>query len=305
LYYTRDALSQSQCWISIAFIKQTLNSSMKTRLCFALIIITITIAGCERKMEASEGANTSESSTLATSVSQQAAAASDLYSNGLTKIIKSANYRFEVKDVHKSIDAIEVAIRKYNAFISSSDLRLDNPVLESKMTIRVPNEFFHELLKEIDNEAQFVNFRDIKTEDVSKQFVDLESRLRSKREVEQRYMEILRKKAGTIEDLLKAEKQIGELHEEIEATVSRINYLKDEVRYSTINLEIYQKVEQIIAGNKTSTFNDMRQALASGWHGLIAVVTAILYLWPMVILVSVSFILYRVSKKKQQVVKGV
>ena len=278
---------------------------MKTRLCFTLIIITITIVGCERKMEASEGANISESSTSATSVSQQVAVVSDLYSNGITKLIKTANYRLEVKDVHKSIDAIEVAIRKYNAFISSSDLRLDNPVLESKMTIRVQNEYFQELLKEIDKEARFVNFRDIKTEDVSKQFVDLESRLRSKREVEQRYMDILRKKTGTIEDLLKAEKQIGELHEEIEAAVSRINYLKDEVRYSTVNLEIYQKVEQTIAENNTSTFNDMREALASGWHGLIAVVTAILYLWPMVILVAVGSILYRVSTKKQRVVKGV
>ena len=278
---------------------------MKTRLCFALIIITITIVGCERKMEAAEGANISENATSATSVSQQPAVISDLYSNGITKLIKTANYRFEVKDVHKSIDAIEVAIRKYNAFISSSDLRLDNPVLESKMTIRVQNEYFQVLLKEIDKEAQFVNFRDIKTEDVSKQFVDLESRLSSKREVEQRYMEILRKRAGTIEDLLKAEKQIGDLHEEIEATVSRINYLKDEVRYSTVNLEIYQKVEQIIADNNTSTFNDMQQALASGWDGLIAVVTAILYLWPMIILAAVGSILYRLSKKRQRMVKGV
>jgi DNA repair exonuclease SbcCD ATPase subunit len=278
---------------------------MKTRPGFALIIALLFAAACSSKMEPSEVAGLSETTASATTVSQAADVVSDLYSNGITKLIKTANYRFEVDNVQKSIDAIEVAMRKYNAFISSSALRLDNPMIESKMTIRVQNEYFQELLKEIDKQARFVNFRDIKTEDVSKQFVDLESRLKSKREVEQRYMEILRKKTGTIEDLLKAEHQIGDLHEEIEATVSRINYLKDEVRYSTINLELYQRVEQVVAGNEATTLSDMQQALASGWRGLVAVLTGILYLWPLLILSAVATLLYRVSKRKPRLVKGI
>lgn len=277
---------------------------MRTRFGFALFIAMISTA-CHSKMDASEAADTSGTTTSVSAVSQPVTVASDLYSNGLTKLIKTAKYRFEVENVHKSTDAIEVAIRKYSAFISSSDLRLDNPLLESKMTIRVQNEYFQELLKEIDSQARFVNFRDIRTEDVSKQFVDLESRLTSKREVEQRYIEILRKKAGTIEELLQAEKQIGQLHEEIEATISRINYLKDEVRYSTINLEFYQKIEPIIADSDTNTLRDMRQALASGWHGLLAALTAILYLWPVVLLSVMGAFIYRTLRKKQRLMKGV
>ncbi|MGC3943102.1 MAG: DUF4349 domain-containing protein [Chryseolinea sp.] len=272
---------------------------MKTCLKFALITTLLGVAACSSKMESSSPDTVAEEPAQVSPVAQTSPVP-DLYSDGFTKLIKTANYRFEVENVHKTADAIEVAIRRHNAFLSSSDLRLDNPMLESKITIRVPNEQFNDLLREIDLQAKFVNFRDIKTEDVSKQFVDLESRLRSKREVEQRYMEILRKKAGTIEELLKAEEQIGNLHEEIEATISRINYLKDEVRYSTINLEIYQRVQQTIASNDVSTLDNMKEALASGWNGLITVITGVLYLWPLLILIATALFISRHFSRKQR-----
>src|SRR3954465_12465481 len=55
----------------------------------------------------------------------------DLYSDGKTKLIKTANYRFEVENVKKSTDAITQSIRKYPAYISSSSLLLENPILEN------------------------------------------------------------------------------------------------------------------------------------------------------------------------------
>jgi len=224
----------------------------------------------------------------------------DLYSNGQTKLIKTVNYRFEVANVKQSSEAIELAIRKYPAYISASDTRLENPVLENKMTIRVRNEFFQDLLKEIDQQARFVNYRDVKTEDVAKQFVDLESRLKTKREVEDRYIEILRKKAGTIEELLNAERQIGELHEEIEATISRINYLKDEVSYSTIHLEFYQTISQeVAAAHEIPLRKQFGEAVLSGWSGMVAVALALTYLWPWLMLMAIGASVFRYIKKKK------
>lgn len=139
--------------------------------------------------------------------------AGDLYTNGNGKIIKTADYRFQVNNVKKSQEQIEVAVRKYSAYIASSTLQLENPLLEEHVTIRVLSEYFEDLLKEIDAQALYVNQRKITTDDGGKEFVDLESRLKTKREVEKRYGEILRSKAGTIDELLKAEQKIGELHE--------------------------------------------------------------------------------------------
>jgi hypothetical protein len=221
----------------------------------------------------------------------------DLYSDGATKLIKTAHYRFQVDNVKVSTDAIVQSIRKYPAYISSSSLHLENPIVENKLTIRVQNEYFQDLLNDIDLQAKFTNRRDITTNDVSKDFVDLESRLKSKREVEARYMEILRKKAGTIEELLEAERQIGVVHEEIEATISRINYLRGQVSYSTINLEFYQTVEkQLQAGDEVKTKDKFAEALSAGWHGVISIAVAFTYIWPLLIIATGTLTYIRLKK---------
>jgi hypothetical protein len=227
----------------------------------------------------------------------------DLYSSGKTKIIKTATYRFKVKDVKKSTESIEAAIEKYPAYISSSNLLLEDDVLENKITIRIQNEFFQNLMQDIDKEATFVNFRNVITNDVSKEFVDLESRLKTKREVEQRYMEILRKKAGTIEELLEAEKQIGALHEEIEATISRVNYLKDQVNYSTINLEFYHTIDTIVVAKEEVWTTKFLSALIIGWEGLVHIALGITYLWPLIVIAFTTLYLIRLKKKKQLTTK--
>jgi hypothetical protein len=220
----------------------------------------------------------------------------DIYSDGLSKQIKHAHYRFQVKDVKRSTETIEVVISKYPAYIAASKMTLENPILENKITIKVQNQYFQNLLKEIDKEPVFVNFRDVSTEDVSKQFVDLESRLKSKREVEQRLMHILRNKAGNVKEVLEAEKQIGDLHEEIEAVVSRINFLKDEVSYSTIELEFYQTVTEVIADAENTFGSKLLTALLGGLKGLTAVVIGLLYVWPLLLLTAAIVVWLKKNK---------
>jgi hypothetical protein len=262
------------------------------------LLMLLSAVSCAQNAEMAVEESKSILSKQATPAASQLAQTprTDLYSNG-RNIIKTANYRFQVNNVKQSTAAIEASIRKYPSYISSSNLNLENPILENKITIRVQQEYFQDLLKEIDLQAVFVNFRNVTTADVSKEFVDLESRLRTKREVEQRYMEILRKKAGTIEELLQAEQQIGALHEEIEATISRINYLKDEVGYSTINLEFYQTItEKLIAGTEDSFLQKITEAFSVGWAAIRTVAIGLVYIWPLLLLAAVALLILKWRK---------
>jgi hypothetical protein len=273
---------------------------MKTRIVFFCLLI----AGCGTKQEAMTSLDAVENDfkvpvAEASQSTPQQQMPKDLYSNGKTKLIKTLNYKFEVESVNKTSEAIEVAVKKYPAYISDSKMRLENPLLENDITIRVQNEFFQDLVKDIDPLAKFVNYRTITTDDVAKEFVDLESRLKTKREVEQRYAEILRKKAGTITELLEAEQKIGELHEEIEATISRINYLKDQVSYSTINLEFYQTITQQIAEVETnSTVKEFKEALSTGWNGIVSLALVLTYIWPLLVVGIITGVFYWLKKRR-------
>lgn len=208
------------------------------------------------------------------------------------KLIRTADYRFRVDNLKKRLHTIERHVLKFPAHVSSSNLSMERNILENRMTIRVRSEFFDELLNEIDKEAAYVHYRNIRTEDVGKQFVDLESRLKTKREVQERYKQILRTKAGKIEELLSAEKQIGELQEEIEATVSRLIYLKDQVAYSTINLEFYEHVTptENIASDEDPTWKKFSGAFSSGLTGAINVLIKLVSIWPLLIVAGVALI---------------
>jgi hypothetical protein len=266
------------------------------------ILVAAFIFSCEKKMNESSAELADSMLTDEQTIAELATIPTvDLYSDGKTKLIKEADYRFEVKNMKESTSAIETAVKKYPAYISASSLKLENPILENKMTIRIQSEYFNELLQEIDKQAIFVNVRNVATDDVSKEFVDLESRLNTKREVEARYMTILRNKAGSIDELLKAEKEIGALHEEIEATVSRINYLKDQVRYSSINLEFYQAITETITKNEHPVAGKFAEAFAAGFNGVVSFGIVIVYIWPLLFIAAgvVLFLMYR----KRRIVK--
>jgi len=269
---------------------------MKSRIITSLLFISSLLSCSQYKAEApanADGATQAMAEIATTTAPLTHIPDHDPYADANLKLIKTAEYRFEVANVNTSTAAIEAAIRKYPSYISASNLKLEYATLEQTMSIRVQSEYFYDLLKEIDAQPLHVNHREVKTNDVSKEFVDLESRLKTKREVEARYMEILRTRAGKIEELLDAEAKIGDLHEEIEATISRMNYLKSQVSYSTINLEYYQNVaEPNAAGNEPSILDDFGKAINTGWKAFVSVVLALVYVWPLLLFIGVPTLIY-------------
>lgn len=235
------------------------------------------------------------------SASQQtshALAFSDPY-QGNTRLVKTLHYRFEVADIKKSAEAIEAALKKYPAYMESSNLRTEYQLVENHVVLRVQNEYFHELLADIDAQALAVAFRKVSTEDVSKDFVDLESRIRTKREVEERYRDILRRKAGTIEELLEAEKQIGILHEEIEAAISRVNYLREQVNYSTLKLELYQHVQPTVAMEEAPGWGEQfYDAFSTGLQAVVKLLLGLVCIWPLLLVVATAAGIVMFLKRK-------
>lgn len=264
---------------------------------FIVGLMAIALLSCAQK-----GNETTEATdTIQSSGSELSAATKDLYSDGRSKMIKTAECRFQVSDMKKSKEAIIMSIKKHLAYIESSNLEFQNPMLEEQLTIRVLNDYFENLLDEIASQASYMNYKKINVNDVSKEFVDLESRLKTKREVQQRYEEILRKKTGTIEELLNTEKQIGELQEEIEAAVGQMNFLKEKVRYSTIKLEVYQIAEQQITEAKTDTglTQKFSNAFISGLAGVTSILVAATYLWPFIIIGLAGWVIW--TKRKRMI----
>jgi hypothetical protein len=245
-----------------------------------LTLILLTLS-CETN---SDKRDASESVIQAEQVSNTEENASRRESEAL--IIKTANYKFQVENVEQSTKRIEAFATKHQAFIADMNLVTTSSSITNSVIIRVPSKNFETLIENLGKESIFTNFKRISAQDVTEEFLDIETRLQTKKEVRDRYVDILRNKAKTVEDVLKAEEQIRILQEEIESEEGRLKYLQNRVSLSTINLEIYQKVDY---KETPDTYEKpyvvkAKDGLSNGWRIVTRFSLFVLNIWPIILI---------------------
>ena len=112
------------------------------------------------------------------------------------------------------------------------------------MVVRVPPEALDKLLldlrKELGKVGELKSQR-IGSQDITKQYTDLESRLRAARTMEERLLQIIKNGKGEIKDLLAAEKELGVWRTKIEEMEGELRYYDNQVALSTLTITLYEK----------------------------------------------------------------
>jgi len=215
------------------------------------------------------------------------------------KIIKSAQAKYKVKDVKKVTNQIRKTAVNHNAYIS--DLRFENNLYkkENRFTIKIPHQNFDALMDSISLFIEFVDYENITTEDVTEEYIDLETRLITKLEVKERYESILRKKAKTVKDILLTEDKLRVLQEEIEVAQGRLKYLTNKVSYSTIQVDLYETVdfkEEPVAYNKTFGAK-IKNAFFVGFNFIKSLCIGLIHIWPLFIIIFFMLLYFRKKNK--------
>ena len=154
------------------------------------------------------------------------------------------------------------------------------------------------LLQEIGEGVDDFDSREINVSDVTENFYDLSARLKTKKEIEQRYLQIL-SRAGNIKDVLEVERQIGDIRTEIERIEGRLKYLQNQVSYSTLTVTYY-KVLSVSAQQNKGFFKKLRTGFVKGWDFLLSLVIGIVHIWPVLILLAIGLIVARKRRSKRK-----
>ena len=221
------------------------------------------------------------------------------------KIIKKADVSFQVKNLDDSHKAILAEVKKSGGYISSENQTNNSYQIENTMVIRIKSGGFDDLVDQLLKQSIYTESKKITADDVTEEYVDAVARLKSKKEVEKQYEEIL-KKAYSIYDILQVEQQLRMIREEIEAYEGKIKYLDDRVDYSTISLHFYEKLDYVAAPtNDSGFFYKMGKAFSGGWHILLALFIGLAYLWPIIlaILIGLYFLLRYLRRCRNKKVK--
>ncbi len=266
---------------------------------FALVFF-IAVLGCENNRSASEPMNMGE---LVMSDEEQAqnfntSKAAPTQENSIErKFIKNGQIEFETEDLNKTQKEIFKAIEKFNGYISSENEYKISGEISSNIVIRVPADNFDNLIREITLGVERFDRKEIYVQDVTEEFLDIEARLKTKKELENRYLEIL-KKANSVTEILEVERQIGELRSEIESFEGRLKFLKDQVSFSTLSVRIYETLyEQTEFGKKFGN------GFKNGWDNLILFFVLLVNIWPFIVILFVALILFIGWRKRQRIDK--
>ncbi|MBJ2175300.1 DUF4349 domain-containing protein [Aureibaculum sp. A20] len=202
------------------------------------------------------------------------------------KIIKSASLRYKVKQLKKASKEVNVLINQFQGYISEQRSQNDLSQKENRLIIKVPNHNFTTLIDSLSIIAEFIDFENITTQDITEEYIDIQSRLKTKLEVKERYETILRKNAKNVEDILATEAKLGAIQEEIEAAQGRLKYLSNKVTFSTVELSIYETVDYKEQPNSFSRsfFSEIKEGFSFGWNLIKQIILGVVYLWPLLII---------------------
>lgn len=213
------------------------------------------------------------------------------------QIIKNGDLRFETSDLEKTYEIVQNAVKKNEGIIQNDNEGKDYETYFRTLTIRIPSKNFDSFIEEISTGVNYFDRKEISSNDVTEEYIDVVSRIKTKKALEERYLELL-KKATKVSEMLEVERQLSEIREEIEAKEGRLKYIKNRVSMSTITLEIY-KTDAQKSGATVSFGSKIINAIKSGFNGISSFFIWLIGIWPfIVILVAIIYFIRKRFKKK-------
>ncbi len=223
------------------------------------------------------------------------------------KIIKTGELTFQSKDIKKTRASIGKITSDLGGYVSNETETAGETRIEDVVTVRIPSKNFDLLIDQISAGVDSFDSKNISSLDVTEEFVDLQSRIKTKREVLGKYTELLQK-AKTLDEVLRMENEIRTIQEEIEAKEGRLNYLQSQTSFSTLIIHFYKILKEETADKKDDSFlARLWTGITTGWKGVTTLIIGISYIWPLLLFVIAAIgIAFRMEKrwKKKLAVKN-
>ncbi|MDQ3004183.1 MAG: DUF4349 domain-containing protein, partial [Chloroflexota bacterium] len=158
-------------------------------------------------------------------------------------VIKNADLAIVVKDPQARMQQISALAVEMGGYVVSSNLYQSYygpnsiEVPEATVAIRVPSERLDEALERIKEGAVDIDHENVSGQDVTSQYVDLQSQLKAKQAAEKKLLEIL-DQAQRAEDVLAIYLQVQTVQTEIEVLKGQIKYYEESAALSAISVRL-------------------------------------------------------------------
>ncbi|HZY41961.1 MAG TPA: DUF4349 domain-containing protein [Anaerolineae bacterium] len=155
-------------------------------------------------------------------------------------IIKNGEMNLMVLNTDRTIDQVTGVAVDSGGYIVSAKTWVQDGYKYATISLGVPSDQFEAVQRQLRTLAVQVLADTASGQDVSDEYVDLQSRLTNLEATRARIREFL-DKATKVEEALQVNAQLTEIEGQIEQVKGRMQYLKDRAAYSTILVNIEQQ----------------------------------------------------------------
>jgi hypothetical protein len=222
-------------------------------------------------------------------------------------IVRTAEVSLIVGDTTGTLEKLVALAAANGGYVTDSRVWRDGQVLRATLTLRVPAQKLDAALAAVRKAATRVESETVSGDDVTQEYVDLESQVRNLEaaEVEMRQlMTTVRERTKKAEDILEVYQQLTQLRGQIETAKGRMRYLSQMSAMSTIKLTLAPDAvtKPVVepGWQPVAVTKDASRALVRTSEGLADVVIwAVVYFGPLILAVGgLLFIVWRVVRRR-------
>lgn len=186
------------------------------------------------------------------------------------KVVKTANLGLRAEEVRQSAAQAQQVAAAAGGSVLSSQVYKNSDSLTAQLVLSVPSEEFERVLDDLRSLGDKVTTDSISGQDVTEEYVDLESRERNLRATEESLLRLY-DRAQNVEEALSIQRELTNVRGEIEMVQGRIKYLDQHTAYSQITLDI----QPLMSPPPPGPSWDPADVVARAWGASLGVLQAI------------------------------
>lgn len=225
------------------------------------------------------------------------------------KIIETVYYRVQTKNFDEFVSALETQALSAGGYIEQSDISGnaydDVGSRYATFTFRIPSDKVDDFTNTVSDNST-VTSKTVNTEDVTLEYVDIESRIKALK-VEKESLETLLGSATSTTEIIEIRDMLTDVIYEIESYESQLRTYDNLVDYTTITVEI-DEVEHPVVVHEQTTWQRIGTNLADNFRGLwnflvelfVFIVSSLPYLLFIGVIVVVVIVVIKRAKRKSK-----
>ena len=188
-----------------------------------------------------------------------------------TMIIRTGQAFIEVDKVDPAMLKIRQLVAQVGGYVTNSSISGGkDQVRQASIEIKIPNTRYDEAVGWLSSigKVETVNSN---AQDVGEEFVDVSARVANARRLEERLIDLLAKRTGKLDEVLRVERELARVREEIERYEGRLRYLTARVALSTLTVNIHEPAPIIEPGR-----SPIAEAFRRAWQNFVAMVASLI-----------------------------